>query len=176
MFWGEEGRSILCRTCSASCLSIFTIFKTIYLLIYFFSRDSKSDMLFCCRRSSFIPHSRRDPFHTPSPSTRVRHVFFFRASVSVTCATVCFSRFLMDSRKKVIHKKYLIHLHLQFHFLRHWAREQCLILDLNVSAFLSTKVRLYSSNSYRIVSYCIVTNTQNQRQLLPNITEPSKPR
>lgn len=91
-----------------------------------------------------------------------------------TCVTVCFSRLLMDSRKKVIHEN------TSCTFIFTSFLETLNARTMPYTGFECIGISICESTALLIelVSYCIVLycNTQNQRQLLPNITEPSKPR
>lgn len=88
--------------------------------------------------------------------------------------SVCFSRLLMDSRTIVIHENtsytFIVMSFLETLSARTmpYTGSECIGISICESTAL-----LIELVSYRIVLY---RNTQDQRQLLPNIIEPSKPR
>lgn len=87
--------------------------------------------------------------------------------------SACFSQLLMDSRTKVIHKN------TSYTFIFMSLLETLSARTMPYTGFECIGIFIcekygftHRTCLYRL--YCVVLYTQNQRQLLPNITEPSK--
>lgn len=123
----------------------------IFYFLFFRFRENQFDIFVVVVLVSFIillrwslfRSSTFHPPHTSSTLMKVCHVFAW-VCIHCICVWLCVSLGSWWTHKRKWSMKIPHTPSSSCHLLRHWAREQCLTLDLNVSAFLFAKVWLYS--------------------------------